>query len=185
MPRNFYLEAQLKEAATAAGALESSLPDWELDVEAYRLTNASEIEAWVQKAKKEYPHRFAVQSDHDAELCRAAFIDKNKTAESKLYIAVGEARYKELKALYANGIPESEKKRLNGSADHAKNPWSTHPDWIDHRGRYSAKAIGRQCQIVKSLGETKAAEFQAAGDDKRDQASGHRIRACEQAARIA
>ncbi len=164
--RNFVLEGELKDAALRAGALESSLPDWEIDVDAYRITNRSEIAAFVSQAKVDFPHRFAVQSDHDAELCQQAFVAKNKTAESRLYLAVGGQRYKELKRLYANGLPESEKTKLYGSTDHAQNPWSSHPDNLDARGKYNAKAIGRQCAIVKNLSEVKAAQIAASVGSK-------------------
>lgn len=164
--RNYVLEGELQDAALRAGALESSLADFALDVQVYRVTDRSEIAAFVAQAKVDFPHRFAIQSDHDAELCRAAFIDKNKTAESRLYLAVGAQRYIELKTLYSNGLPESEKKKLNGSTDHAQNPWSSHPDNLDARGKYNAKAIGRQCQIVKSLGEAKATSIAASVSSK-------------------
>lgn len=51
MSRNFRLEAELKEAAVAAGCLESALADFELDVQAFRLTSASEIPATSNGAK--------------------------------------------------------------------------------------------------------------------------------------
>lgn len=160
MPRNFYLEAQLKEAAVAAGALESSLPDWELDVSAYRLTNASEIESWVEKAKKDYPHRFAIQGDHDIELCQMAFVRKNLTAQMRLHNAVGEQRFNELKQMYANGVPENIKKKI-GSVDHSKNPWAPIEANIDARGRYTNDAIKRQLSFARAAGPEKAAQVAA------------------------
>ena len=90
MARNFLLEAQMKEAATAAGCLESALADFELDVQTFCVTSASEIPQWVEKCRTTKPHRFAVQTDHDAELCQRAFVFKNMTAQSQLYRAVGE-----------------------------------------------------------------------------------------------
>lgn len=167
MPRNYVLSGELKQAAIASGALESSMPDWELDVEVYRVTNRSEIPLWVERAKTDFPHRFAVQSDHDAELCRAAFIAKNKTAEGRLYNAVGEQRYNELKRLYANGLPESEKKKLNGSADHSKNPWAPIETNISPKtGRYTDDAIRRQMSLCRAVGPEKAAQVAAAVGSK-------------------
>jgi hypothetical protein len=163
MSRNFLLEAQMKEAAVAAGCLQSALPDFEMDVQTYAVTNAAEIPTWIEKCRTEKPHRFAVQTDHDAELCQSAFIFKNKTAESRLYRAVGEKRFGELKALYASGVPESEKKRLNGSADHSKNPWRGTPDNLEPNStRYSAAAFKAQVSIVRALGVEKAAALAAA-----------------------
>jgi hypothetical protein len=163
MSRNFLLEAQMKEAATAAGCLESALGDFELDVQTFKVTKADEIPAYIEKCRTEKPHRFAVQTDHDVELCQSAFIFKNKTAESRLYKAVGEQRFGELKALYANGLPESEKKRLNGSADHSKNPWRGTPDNLEPgSSKYSAAAFKAQVSIVRALGVEKAAALAAA-----------------------
>jgi hypothetical protein len=160
--RNFLLEAQLKEAAALAGCLESAVNDFELDVQDHRITSAAEIPAWIEKAKEQFPHRFAVQSDHDRELCQQAFVFKNKTAESRLYRAVGEKRFEELKALYANGLPESEKKKLNGSADHRKNPWAPVESNINMKtGRYSDDAIKRQMSLVRATGPERAAQVAA------------------------
>ena len=162
MARNFLLEAQMKEAATAAGCLESALADFELDVQTFCVTNAAEIPAHIERCKAEKPHRFAEQTDHDAELCQSAFIFKNKTAESRLYKAVGEQRFNELKALYKDGLPAPEKKR-NGSADHSKNPWRGTPDNLEPGStKYSAKAFAAQVSIVRALGIEKAAALAAA-----------------------
>lgn len=163
MARKFLLEAQIMEAAAAAGALESALDDFRFDIQDHRVTSAAEIPAWIEKCRTEKPHRFAVQNKHDAELCQSAFIFKNKTAESRLYRAVGEQRFAELKNLYKDGLPASEKKRLNGSADHSKNPWRGTPDNLEKgSNKYSAKAFAAQVSIVRALGVEKAAALAAA-----------------------
>jgi hypothetical protein len=163
MARNFLLEAQMKEAAAAAGCLESALADFELDVQTFCVTKESEIPAWIEKCRTEKPHRFAVQTDHDAALCESAFIFKSKTDEGRLFKAVGEKRFDKLKALYANGLPASEKKRLNGSADHSKNPWRGTPDNLEPgSNKYSAAAFKAQVSIVRALGIEKAAALAAA-----------------------
>jgi hypothetical protein len=163
MARNFLLEAQMKEAATAAGCLESALGDFELDVQTFKVTKADEIPAYIEKCRTEKPHRFAVQTDHDAALCQKAFILGNKTSESQLYRAVGEKRFGELKALYKDGLRASEKKRLNGSADHSKNPWRGTPDNLEPGStKYSAEAFKAQVSIVRALGVEKAAALAAA-----------------------
>jgi hypothetical protein len=160
--RNFRLEAELKIAATAAGCLESAIDDFELDVIDHRITSAAEIPAWIEKAKEQFPHRFANQTDYDAEMCQRAFVFKNLTAEMQLYKAVGEQRFNELKALYANGVPASEKKKLklNGSADHKDNPWlgETNPK----TGRYTDATITKQMSLVRAVGPEKAAAIAAA-----------------------
>jgi hypothetical protein len=166
MARNFLLEAQMKEAAVTAGCLESALADFELDVQTFAVTAASEIPAHIEKCRTEKPHRFAIQSDHDAELCQRAFVFKNLTAEIQLYKAVGEQRFGELKALYANGVPESEKKKLNGSADHSKNPWAATEANVDKRGRFSDDAIHRQMSLCRAVGPEKAAQISASVGSK-------------------
>jgi hypothetical protein len=163
MSRNFYLEAQVKQAAAAAGALEAALQDFEIDVQTFAITKADEIEAWIAKCKVEKPHRFAIQGDADAEMCHRAFVLKNKTDESKLYLAVGERRYQELKAQWADGIPESEKKRLNGSANHENNPWAAVAGNIRKDGRYTEDAIRRQMSAVRGMGTDSKGGLKAAG----------------------
>lgn len=158
MSRNFLLEAKLKEAAAAAGALQSALSDFEDDVSAYRITAESEIPQFIEQCKKEKPHRFAVQSDHDAALCVQAFVTGNLTAQGKLFNAVGEARFNELKKLYADGVPESEKKRT-GSPDHAKNPWAPTPANIKPNGRFTEDAVSRQMSLVRAIGAEKAGDI--------------------------
>jgi hypothetical protein len=159
MSRNFLLEAQMKEAAAAAGCLESALPDFEMDIQTYAVTNASEIPGWIENCKTNRPHRFAVQNDHDAQLCISAFVRHHKTDESRLYRAVGETRFNELKKLYSNGIPETESKRI-GSADHKTNPWNAEGN-TDARGRFTDEAIRKQMSYCRAVGPEKAAQTAA------------------------
>ncbi len=161
MARNFHLEGLLKEAAAAAGAREEALADFELDVQAFRITKAEEIPAWVERCKTEMKHRFAIQSDHDAELCHKAFVLKNKTAEGALYKSVSPDRFEQLKVQWANGVPESEKTRFNGS-DHKNNPWAAIETNINTKtGRYLEDAIKRQMSCVRAMGPERAAETAA------------------------
>ncbi len=160
MPRNYALEGRIKEAAHAAGALPTALDDFVLDYQAYRFTSEEELPAWIEKCRGEYPHRFALQTDHDAELCRAAFVAKNKTAEGRLYNTVGPQRYEELKAMYANGLPESEKKKQD--AAHANNPWAGAEGNINPKtGRFTENAIRRQFSCVRAMGPQRAAQIAA------------------------
>jgi hypothetical protein len=165
MARNFILEAQLKEAAVAAGALESALEDFAMDVETFAITKENEIPPWIEKCRGEKPHRFAIQSDHDAERCQKAFLFGNMTEQSRLFREVGEKRFAELKKLYSNGLPESEKKRLNGSADHSKNPWNAAGN-TDHRGRFTDEAIRKQMSFCRAAGPEKAAQVAATAGSK-------------------
>ena len=126
------------------------------------MTSAGEIPAWIEKCRTERPHRFAIQSDHDAELCQRAFIFKNLTAEMQLYKAVGEKRFEELKALYANGLPESEKKKTERQRRSFQNPWAATETNINPKtGRYTDDAIHRQMSFCRAAGPEKAAQVAA------------------------
>jgi len=162
MPLNYALIADLKRAAIAAGALESAVSDFELDVEGYRLTSRDEIPAWIEHAKQEFPHRFAVQSDEDAELAHSAFVLKNLTDAGRLFVQVGEKRFEALKAQYANGLPESEKKKLNDKGDHSTNPWNAEGNINPKTGRFTDAAIAKQISVVRGLGAEKSAALAAA-----------------------
>ena len=163
MSTNYALIAALKQAAIAAGALENAVAYFELDVEGYRITSRDEIPAWIERAKQEFPHRFAVQSDEDAGLAHSAFVLKNLTDAGKLFVQVGEKRFNELKAQWANGIPESEKKRLNGKGDHSTNPWAAVEGNINPKtGRFTEAAIAKQMSVVRGLGAEKSAALAAA-----------------------
>jgi hypothetical protein len=166
MTTNFALIADLKRAAIAAGALEAAVSDFELDVEDYRITSRDEIPKWIERAKSEFPHRLAVQSDDDAVLAHSAFVLKNLTDAGRLFVQVGEKRFEALKAQYANGIPESEKKRLNGK-DHKTNPWAAVEGNINQKtGRFLDSAITKQMSVVRGLGAEKSAALAAAVGSK-------------------
>ncbi len=159
--RNYALEGRIREVARASGALETALEDFVLDYQSYAFTSEAELPAWIEKCRAEKSHRFVIQSDHEAELCAAAFVVKNKTAEGRLYRAVGPQRFAELKDQYANGVPESARKR--GGTDHSKNPWAAVENNINPKtGRFTEAAIRRQFSFVRAAGPHKAAEVAAA-----------------------
>ena len=161
MPPNYALQIALKDAAKAAGALEAALPDFDLDVQTFKITAVSEVEKWVEKCKVEKPHRFAVQSDHDV-LAHRAFVLRNKTAEGQLYKSVTPQRFEELKTQWSNGIPEHAKEQFK-DADHATNPWAATPANCNMKtGRYTDDAIKRQMSAVRGMGPEKAAQISAA-----------------------
>ena len=125
-------------------------------MEGYRITSRDEIPAWIERAKQEFPHRFRTQSDGDAELAHSAFVLKNLTAAGKLFSLVGGKRYEELKAQWSNGVPKSEKIRLNGKGDHSTNPWAATEGNINPKtGRFTDAAIAKQMSVVRGLGAEK------------------------------
>lgn len=162
MARNYALEGELKEAARAAGALESALQDFELDVQVFRITKAEEIPTWIAKTKTEFKHRYAIQSDHDLALVHKAFVLKNKTAEGDLYKSVSPQRFEELKAQWSNGVPEHAKAQFKDT-DHASNPWAATPSNCDMKtGRYNDDAIKRQMSAVRGMGTDNKGGLKAA-----------------------
>lgn len=157
---DYLMQARIKEACAAAGVLKSAFDDFVVDHEAFKFDEAS-MPAYIEKCRAAKPHRFALQSDHDVEQCQAAFIAKNKTAEGQLYRAVGPARFAELKALYADGVPESVKKNTK-TPDHSKNPWANLPENLDPKtGMYNARAVGRMAALAKAMPLPKVAEIAA------------------------
>jgi hypothetical protein len=157
---DYLMQARIKEACAAAGVLESAFDDFIIDHEAFKFTEA-EIGTYIEQCRTEKPHRFAIQNDHDAELCQSAFIAKNMTAQSRLFREVGSQRFAELKALYADGVPESVKKNTK-TLDHSKNPWANIPENLDAKtGMYNARAVGRMAALAKAMPLPKVAEIAA------------------------
>lgn len=161
MPKNYGLIEAVKNAAVAAGCLDSALPDFESDVDAFLVMKRDEIPRWIERCKAERPHRFKVQADgYDVELATAAFIRKNLTAQMQLHRAVGAERFEEIKAEFANGLPEGVKK-IQG--DHSSNPWNAVGN-TDEKGRYTDAAIARQISFTRAVGPEKAAAVAASVD---------------------
>lgn len=163
MPRDNALAAQLRAAAEQAGALPSALADFDTDVDVFAITKAEEIPAWIETCKREKFHRFKIQSDVEVELVRAAFAMDNKTAQGKLYNAVGPTRYAEIKAAWDNGTINIPKPK---DAGHTKNPWAAVDKNIDKRGRYTDDAIKRQMSLTRAVGVERAAQIAASVGNK-------------------
>ena len=162
---DYLMRAKIMEACAAAGVLESAFNDFIVDNEAFKFDEAS-LPAYIEQCRKEKPHRFAIQNDHDAELCQSAFIATNLTAQGKLLREVGPARFAELKALYADGVPESVRKNTK-TPDHSKNPWAPIEGNINLKtGRYTEAAIARQMSLVRATGAAKAAQIAASVSSK-------------------
>lgn len=167
--RNFYLEAQLKEAAVAAGALEQSLPDWELDVQVLRVRKAADIEAWIEQTKKDYPHRFTMSETENHQLYADAFgPTPNYSKQAEVVRLVGEDRARQIAEEFGTALGSTKPGKVpehikpKAPADPKTNPWSNHRDNVDSNGRFNAKAITRQANTVKGVGETAAAGIAAA-----------------------
>lgn len=158
--RNYALEGRIREACQQAGVLQPAIEDFIADHDAYKFAEP-ELAAYIEQMRVEKPHRFALQSDHDAELCAQAFVAGNLTAQGRLHREVGPQRFAELKSMYANGVPESEKKRTG--TDHSNNPWAAVKANVNPKtGRFTEAAIRRQFSFVRAAGTAKAAEVAAA-----------------------
>ncbi|HUI12570.1 MAG TPA: hypothetical protein VL048_03765 [Xanthobacteraceae bacterium] len=159
MDIDYGFQSEIQSACARAGVLPTAIADFVADASAYKF-GRDEIGKYIDQMRVERPHRFAMQTDFDAELATKAFVARNMTAQSQLYRTVGPQRFDELKKMYANGVPESVKK-LKPNADHARNPWSSeHAD--PKTGRYTARAMTLQSNLVRSIGAAKAAEIAAA-----------------------
>jgi hypothetical protein len=127
--------------------------------------NDPKSKQWLETNK---PHLLPAKFERS--LADRAFLDGNISARGTLVREVGQqeatriAQNYGLKTLHdtkrgtrPDAVDGSEKK--NGTADHRNNPWSNHQNNVDGRGRFTANALTRQGQIVKSLGLDKAAQM--------------------------
>jgi len=157
---DYSFQSEIQSACARAGVLPTAIDDFVTDAENYKFSR-DEIGKYIDQMRVERPHRFAMQTDFDVELATKAFINRNMTAQSQLYRTVGPQRFEELKKMWANGIPEDVQKKLRPAADQSRNPWSrAHTD--PKTGRYTAKAMTLQSNLVKAIGLTKASEIAAA-----------------------
>jgi hypothetical protein len=152
-------KSEIQTACARAGVLPTAIDDFVADAENYKFSR-DEIGKYIDEARQTKPHRFAMQTDFDVELATRAFVNKNMTAQGRLYATVGPQRFEELKKMWANGIPEDVQKKLRPAADQSRNPWSR--AHTDANGRYTARAMTLQSNLVKAIGIAKASEIAAA-----------------------
>lgn len=156
-------KSEIQTACAHAGVLPTAIDDFVADAEDYKF-GRDEIGKFIDQMRIERPHRFALQTDFDVDMCTKAFVNRNMTAQSQLYRSVGPQRFEELKKMWANGIPEDVQKKLRPAADQSRNPWSR--AHTDARGRYTARALTLQSNLVKAIGLAKASEIAAAVGSK-------------------
>lgn len=151
---------EIQTACAVAGVLPTAIDDFVCDAENYQF-DRNEIGKYIDRMRAERPHRFALQTDFDIDLCTKAFVNKNMTAQSHLYRSVGPQRFEELKKAWADGIPQDVQKKLRPAADQSRNPWSrAHTD--PKTGRFTPRAMTLQSNLVKAIGYAKASEIAAA-----------------------
>lgn len=170
MPQKDYVaEAEIRTAAANAGVLAGAIEDFILDFESYKF-GRDEIAKYIDECKTTKPHRFAVQSNDDALLFNQAFgAAPNLTAQTRVVKQFGLERAKEVAAMFGTSLgsakpgtaPDGMKPATPAGGE--RNPWSS--QYADPKtGRYSARAITLQANLVKAIGFQKASEIaRAAG----------------------
>ena len=111
MAKNYALEARIKEACRAGGALETALDDFVVDHEAYKFTEASFRHTSKNAVLRS---RTALPSN---QITTPSFVNRHSSAKTKppkagFIVPLVRSSFEELKTLYANGGPEPPRKRL-------------------------------------------------------------------------
>lgn len=169
MQRNFVAEGEVRQACADAGVLESAIEDFIAEFQA-GVFDRNGIAEHIAQAKTNKPHRWA--SEDDSELFIRAFAQGNLSAQGLVVRKLGETAAQKIAEQFGTSlgatkpgiVPENYRNKIPDH-DHARpstNPWSAHPSNLDHLGRYSARAITSQANVVKNLGEQKAAAIAAA-----------------------
>jgi len=166
---NFVAEGRIKELAAAEGVRIEALEDI---ITRYRAGqfNEAELPDMIAEWRVTRDHYFSsTTSAVDAEAVAAFGENRSLTAQGAFVRKHGEAVAAEIAAKFGTAIgstkpgktPEQFKpKDADVNADLPKgstNPWARTAENCDANGRYTAKAITRQTDVVKRLGEVKAA----------------------------
>lgn len=117
------------------------------------------------------PHWFIPKAGSDDDLARQAFLFGHATSQSLYVRKFGREAANEAAARYsnpfANGVygkpgvePETEKALRNGGSNKDTNPWSSANVGPD--GRYTARALTLQGNLVRAIGLAKANAIAAA-----------------------
>jgi hypothetical protein len=185
--RDYAGEGQIREACARAGVAEKAIEDF---VDEYRanLFTVAEVETHIAKARVDKPQRWTTGGLDENLLVEAFGPRPNMTRQVEVVRLYGEDRAREIAAEFGtalgNGkggaIPDSIKTKITADPKKgADNPWSDHPNNLDARGNYSARAMTRQSELAAKLGKQKAAEiaFAANGAQLGDVRPRRRLRA--------
>jgi hypothetical protein len=138
------------------------------------------IGAFKKVMQDEKPHLLSRQ--FESGLADRAFIDGNLRARQELLAQVGELEATRIAKTYGlTGLGDTRRARAAQTDDikrngDSKNPWANIPENTDERGRYTARALTRQAQLVKA-NLTGAAEIAAAVGSKIGDTTAQRRRA--------
>lgn len=172
-PPNYALEGRIREACADAGVLETALDDFVMDFHAYRFTSEAELPKWIEQCRTEKPHRFKVAGTENHQLYVDAFgPSPNFTKRNEVVNLLGPERAAQIAADFGVTLGSTKGGKVpayiktntvdSDAKKAATNPWSNHPDNVDDKGRFNAKALTRQGQVVKGVGAEKAAQIASA-----------------------
>jgi hypothetical protein len=166
MPVNYAAESEIRTACANAGVLSTAIDDFIVDFQNYKF-GRDEIAKYIDQCRETKPHRFAAQSDDDLRLFNQAFGSApNLTAQTHIVKQYGIERAREVAALFGTTVgsakpgtaPDSMK--LKGpEGDHSRNPWN--PAHVGRDGRFTARAMTLQSNLVKAIGLERASQIAA------------------------
>lgn len=176
--RNYFVEAEIRDACARAGVLESAQEDFIAEFYAGKFDKTN-IAKFIEESKAGKENRWpAKNSADDTDLFVAAFGPRpNLSRQGDVVKKLGETRAAEVAAQFSTTlgstkggiVPENMQAKIPDGGDPSKpssNPWSGHPSNLDAHGRYSAKAISNQAQCVRGLGPERAAAIAHAAGAK-------------------
>lgn len=175
--RNYFVEAEIRDACARAGVLETAQDDFIAEFYAGKFDKTN-IAKFIDESKATKENRWPtkVGEDDNALFVNAFGPRPNYTAQAEIVRKFGEARAAEVAAQFGTTlgstkggiVPDSIKTNIP-DGDHSKpstNPWSDHPSNLDRLGRYTAAAITAQANCVRGLGPEKAAAIAHAAGAK-------------------
>lgn len=178
LKRNYVVEGQTRQACANANVLQSAIEDLIVEYQA-GIFDHKNIEAHIEQMRTAKPHRWTIAGTENDELFVRAFgPSPTPAAQGEIVKQFGEKRAAEIAASFEAKLgslkpgttPATIKAKPPIDADHSKaptNPWSAHPNNLDERGNYSAKALTQQSRLVASIGEVKSAEIAFAANGAR------------------
>src|SRR6202035_4357740 len=156
---------KISESLKALGSTEAQIADALVILPPLCETQGDEVVLTRAFLEREKPHLLPPAT---SDLAEKAFVSGNLTARGALAKSMSPAALDALAQRYGlrdrndfrHGTrPDdaADNRGKSGAKDGAANPWSNHPNWVDARGRYTAKAMGEQSRIARVMGVEKAA----------------------------
>jgi hypothetical protein len=115
------------------------------------------------------PHWFTPKAGSDENLARQAFLFGSATAQAQYQRKHGAEAAIEAAQRFGNpftrgvigkpGKVAEDEAATSGNNDGRNNPWSAH--WTDDKGKYTARAMAKQSELVRVMGAGKASAMAA------------------------